>query len=217
MSSDAELFQAFAICYSSDALGTFMRCLEGNADLEEYLGELRRHQYIYPENAVKLRYVENHDLRRFPRLVKNRGLLEAWTCFTFFLPGTTLIFGGQEIMSMARVESADGIPRIDWEAGDPRHPELVRKLAAMKKHPAFSQGAFTIHRAGRKGVAFATIEWKGEVRAGIFNLEGRAGAIRTELADGTWPSLIGGTDVVVRSGEVELEDGAQLFAATARG
>ena len=210
-SSDAELFQAFDICYDYDIHHLLRRYFAGEADLEPWLEALRRQMYSYPGNFVKLRFLENHDLERFALIAKSRAQLVAWTALLFFLQGTTMIFAGQESGATVRMDSADAIPHLDWSASDVELAGLVRRLAAMKKHPAFAEGVFTVRDSGRRGVVFATHGWKGTTWAGVFNVEGRHGTVATGLADGSYENLAGGPSVVVKDGAVALRGDPMIF------
>jgi glycosidase len=203
-SSDAELFQAFDICYDYDIHHLLAAYFVGDAELEPWIDALRRQLHSYPANFVKLRFLENHDLERFARLSGNRHRLVNWTALLFFLQGATMIFAGQEYGSTVRMDSGDSIPHLDWEAGDTSLAELVRALAAIKKHLAFAEGVFTIHESGKRGVVFATYRHDGLIFAGIFNLEHRHAAIATGLPDGEYRDLLGGEPVSVSGGSVTL-------------
>lgn len=216
-SSDAELYQAFDACYDYDIHHLLRRYFAGEADLEPWLEALRRQAYTYPANFVKLRFLENHDLERFAVVAKSRAQLVAWTALLFFLQGTTMIFAGQEHAMTVRMDSGDLIPHLDWSRPDEELAGLFTRLAAMKKHPAFAEGVFTVRDSGRRGVAYLALAWKDEVRAGIFNVEGRHGTVATGLADGTYGNLCGGEAVTVKDGAVTLRGDPMIFTVPARG
>jgi glycosidase len=212
-SSDAELYQAFDICYDYDIHHLLRRYFAGEVDLEPWLEALRRQQYTYPGTFVKLRFLENHDLERFALIATSRAQLVAWTALLFFLQGATMIFAGQEHAATVRMDSADVIPHLDWDAADVELAGLVARLAALRKHAAFAEGVFTVRDSGRRGVVFATYAWKGSTWAGIFNVEGRHGTVATGLADGAYENLAGGAPVAVKDGAVTLRGEAMIFAA----
>ena len=58
--SDSEIFQAFDVSYEYDVYSDFNAYLKGTGSLAEYAAALNRQESIYPDNYVKLRFLENH-------------------------------------------------------------------------------------------------------------------------------------------------------------
>ncbi len=84
MASDSETYEAFDICYDYDTHGELIKYLSGEIDLETLLERKRMQEYIYPENYVKLRFLENHDQPRIASLLQDEKQLIMWTAFMFF-------------------------------------------------------------------------------------------------------------------------------------
>ena len=79
MLSDGEIFQAFDVSYEYDVYQKFLGALTGENSLEEYARAVNRQEWIYPDNYVKLRFLENHDRARAHFLVPEEKALENWT------------------------------------------------------------------------------------------------------------------------------------------
>ena len=98
--TDAQLYEAFDMEYQYDIHEKFMDCFKGeipfNRALPAYLDALNGQEVIYPENYIKLRFLENHDVRRFAELCPDRERRMQWLRFMFFQKGPMLIYGGQE-------------------------------------------------------------------------------------------------------------------------
>lgn len=97
--SDAEILQAFDACYDYDVYPEFSGYLTGDNPLSSYVDKINRQEYIYPDNYVKLRFLENHDRPRASKLIPNENELINWTVFMYFQKGMPLIYGGQEMQN----------------------------------------------------------------------------------------------------------------------
>ena len=94
--SDSQLYQAFDICYDYDIHAYFKAYLSGQSTLAEYAAKINQQEAIYPDDYVKLRYLENHDQPRATSIITGDVALRNWTAFIYFQKGTTLIYAGQE-------------------------------------------------------------------------------------------------------------------------
>ena len=91
--SDSEIFQAFDMAYDYDVYGAMKAYLDGSGSLEAYAGALNRQEYTFPDNYVKLRFLENHDQPRARFLIPDENRLRAWTAFLFFQKGPRTAIG----------------------------------------------------------------------------------------------------------------------------
>jgi glycosidase len=90
--SDSEIFRAFDLSYEYDCYGTFRDCLKGERTLAEYAADINRQEYIFPDNYVKLRFLENHDVPRASFMIPDKKALKNWTAFMFFQKGMALVY-----------------------------------------------------------------------------------------------------------------------------
>ena len=84
--------------YDYDVNLEFRNYLEGKRTLKDYINKLQQQEVIYPENYVKLRFLENHDQPRAKKIIPNLDKLKLWTEFMYFQKGTSLIYNGQEAL-----------------------------------------------------------------------------------------------------------------------
>ena len=69
--TDSECYQAFDLCYDYDVYPAFRAYLRGELPLSAYAERLNMQEYIYPDNYVKLRFLENHDQARAKALISD--------------------------------------------------------------------------------------------------------------------------------------------------
>ena len=100
--SDAELYQAFDAGYDYDVYPYFRDYLEGKISLTQYADRLDAQEWIYPDNYVKLRFLENHDRARAAHILPEEKIRRNWTAFLFFQRGLTMIYNGQEAVTSPR-------------------------------------------------------------------------------------------------------------------
>lgn len=112
--SDSELYRAFDMCYEYDSYWLLDGFLSGENSLKDYVDRLNMQEFIYPDNYVKLRFLENHDRLRAAFLLRNPKMLRNWTAFNFFQKGCTLIYNGQEA-GVDHAPTLFDLDPIDWE------------------------------------------------------------------------------------------------------
>ena len=213
--SDSEIFQAFDISYEYDVFHGFRDYLEGRESLGAYAEALNRQEYTYPENYVKLRYLENHDQLRAAFVIPGETALSNWTAFLYFQKGMTLLYGGQE-RSCVHLPSLFDKDPVDWSFGPDRSEEL-RRLYQLKKHPLLTDGAY--HVRALAGDILLAVRWAGERQlTGIFSVKGNRAPVPVDAPDGQYPNLAGGGSVEVKFGKVRCQGLPIIFesARTAR-
>lgn len=140
--SDSEVYNAFDIEYEYDVWGKFLDYVNGKAPLSRWVEELNMQEYIYPENYIKLRCLENHDQERIKKRVKDETRLINLTAFTYFQKGTTLVYAGQEFEN-------DHLPSlfekevISYNTGFDLS-ELMKKLYTIIKQDIFCDGNYNL-------------------------------------------------------------------------
>lgn len=208
--SDGENYVAFDITYEYDSYPHLINYLEGRASLHDYLERIRIQEGIYPENYVKLRFIENHDKPRAKALIHHESDLRMHMAFNSFLKGPMLIYAGQE----AKAEHApslfdtDTINITDLDEG---FIEFYKALTSIKKHKALAQGLYRIRDVSLCGVVFTTYEYEDSLVAGVFNIEQKCGEVELGLKDGTYKNLIDRTDVVIADGKLKLSGKPVIF------
>lgn len=206
--SDAELYQAFDAAYEYDIYDSFRGCLTGKNTLERYAGDICRQEYIYPENYVKLRFLENHDRPRAAFLLPDEGRLLAWTAFAYFQKGMTLIYAGQE-KGVKHLPSLFDADRVQWDTGRD-FSALMSRLHEIKKDPLFARSSYEV-RALPGGVLMASHSSGGRRCVGIFPVSGGSALVDAALPDGLYTDLISGDTVEVHAGMVDVDGRAVII------
>lgn len=201
--TDSQMYEAFDITYDYDTYVEFIQYLGGKITLEEYLEKKRMQQYIYPEEAIKLRFLENHDHIRAAKLFKEKVDLNNWTAFMFFQKGMSLIYAGQEFRN-TKAPSLFNKDVINREE-DSEFIRFIQKLISIKKRDIFVKGNYEILKCKRNGIIEATYKYKKEKIIGLFNVERRTGYYDLNIKDGNYKCLISGENLEVRNGELKLK------------
>lgn len=206
--SDGELYQAFDVSYDYDIFDSFRDCLMGRVPLERYAEDVNRQEYIYPENYVKLRFLENHDRTRAAFLLPDEKRLLAWTAFIYFQKGMTLIYAGQE-NGVEHLPSLFDADRVQWDTGRD-YSAYMSRLYEIKKEAIFAHSSYEV-KALPGGVLMAT-HTAGERRCvGIFPAAGGNCVVHTGLPDGAYAELIGGGSVEVHAGMLAVGEQAIII------
>ncbi len=187
MASDSETYEVFDICYDYDTHGELLNYFRGGATLEKVMDKKRAQETIYPDNYVKLRYLENHDMPRSADLIKNPELHKMWTAYMFFEKGATLLYAGQEAGD-AHLPSLFEKDPVNWTGLKDGFAQFVTHLGNIKRDPIFSLGRYKIHKLPAEGVIYISYVLGNEKIIGIFNMGLKTGNINLEVYD--WPGII---------------------------
>ncbi|MBR1685000.1 MAG: alpha-amylase [Clostridia bacterium] len=199
--SDGELYQAFDILYDYDVQGKLEDYLHGRGTLAAYADAVQAQEYLYPENFVKLRFLENHDRQRAAALVPDRRRLRNLTAFLYFQHGTTLLYAGQEF-SCAHLPDLFEKDVID-RSGEDLTPYLVR-LLPIRRLPILREGSYRVHAQGE--TVLQAMYRKGEEwLCGTFCVgEEVPERVQVPVPDGYYRDLVDGREIRVEGGEIAL-------------
>lgn len=200
--SDSEIFQAFDAAYDYDIFGIFRGYLEGKLPLSAYAEAVTRQESTFPENYVKLRYLENHDTARAAQMIPDDTALLNWTAFLYFQKGMTLIYGGQEVGTVHRPDLFNKND-ILWNAGQDL-TDLLRRLAELKKEPLLSDSQYRVTALPRD-ILLATHEKGGSKLIGVFSVRGNASLVDVSLPDGQYENLLTGDLMEVYGGRMGMD------------
>lgn len=199
--SDAELYQAFDVGYDYDVYPYFRQYLEGKIPLAQYADRLDSQKWIYPDNYVKLRCLENHDRARAAHIFPDETIRKNWTAFLYFQPGLTMLYAGQEV-DCAHVPNLFNKDPINWKTGRDQS-EFLKTLAKLKRDPIFSEGSYTL-TALPQDVLLATYEQAGRHVVGLFSLRGQSALLNLPVPNGTYVNLLGGQAVEVYENQLAV-------------
>ena len=180
--SDSEIYRAFDISYEYDCYGAFRNYIYGSGSLKEYADAVNRQEYTFPDNYVKLRFLENHDQSRARFLIPDEAALKSWTAFMFFQKGMALVYNGQECAA-AHCPTLFDKDGVDWD--DPENIDLsgfISKLAQIKKDTVFTDSVYSVRAIGND-ILTACHQKDGEKAVGVFPLKGQTSFVPADLPD----------------------------------
>ena len=197
--SDSEIYQAFDATYDYDIHRFFLDCLKGKLPLARYAEAVTRQEAIYPDNYVKLRFLENHDQPRAKQIIGEETALYNWTAFQFFQKGMPLIYAGQEVQA-AHLPSLFNKDPVNWNTGRDLSG-LLRRLSDIRRDPLFADSCYQVEAAPRD-VLVATHRQGDRKLVGVFSVRGESSLVTVELPDGTYENLLDGEAVEVHFGHL---------------
>ena len=206
--SDSEIYQAFDVSYEYDVYYRFKDYLKGKITLAQYAEDINRQEAIYPDNYVKLRFLENHDNARAALLIPDERLRQVWTAFLYFQKGMTLIYAGQE-RGLSHLPNLFDADKVDWNGGRDGS-RLLARLYAIKKDPIFADSSYWV-RALPGDVLLAQHSKGGQRCLGIFPVGGKPALIDVDLPNGLYTNALTGTQVEVHAGMLPVNGEAILI------
>lgn len=205
--SDSEVYQAFDVCYEYDIFAYFKAYLEGKCTLDEYARMVNQQEAIYPENYVKLRYLENHDNLRAKFLMPDERALRNWMAFLYFQKGMTLLYAGQEAQAEVLPDLFDRDP-VRWDGAD--LSGLLRRLNAIKRDPLFMDSRYEVCALPHE-ILYATHRGAGRRLNGVFSVQGQCAILGAGVVDGVYRDLISGEEVRVKAGKMNTKGEPIIF------
>ena len=208
--SDSELYQAFDITYDYDIFGEFQRYLNGQIPLEAYADRINQQESIYPENYVKLRFLENHDRERIASFIRDPVSLDNWTAFLYFQKGTVLLYGGQEFACTHKPSLFEKDPFS--RDSDAVLAPLLQNLYRIRQNPLLRHSTYSV-RVSPDDFLVAEHRSGSHRLIGVFSVKGHRGTVPVDLPSGVYGNQIGGKPVEVRNGTIYSE-GAPVILET---
>ncbi|MBR1857153.1 MAG: alpha-amylase [Oribacterium sp.] len=187
--SDSEIFEAFDVSYDYDIYPAFTGYLTGRSSLSKYVDDINRQEYIYPDNYVKIRFLENHDQSRAHFLIPDKKALENFTAFSFFQKGMAFVYAGQEFGASHLPSLFDRDTVLMEPEGGTDLSELIRTLSAMKKNELFTDSVYKV-TGDEKDVITAVHEKDEKIAAGVFSMSGKAANAYIPLKDGYYTNVL---------------------------
>lgn len=201
--TDSEVYQAFDCAYEYDILANFYQALEGKAPLRLWKYLLNFQQAIYPENAIKVRTLENHDQERIRSRVKSERSNLNCLAYSFFCKGMGFVYNGQEFQYAKRTTLFDKAP-IDWNTPSPKYLTLLKRMLQLKKEDYFSQHKqFYVVEDDQEALELR-YETKKEFIVGVFDILDQKGTYHIDLPDGSYINQINQEEIEIKAGQVDL-------------
>lgn len=208
--SDSEIYQAFDMAYDYDVNVEYLGYFSKRNSLKQYIDRVSIQESIYPNNYVKLRFLENHDQPRAKEIIHDEKTLKIWTGFLYFQKGCTLLYAGQEAQAVTTPSLFD-IDKINLHSINEDFVILLKTLGAIKKKEIMAKGFYEICTAGEKDVILASYTMDNKKLIGIFNVGMEQGEISLKAADGEYTNLTDGAMVTVKQGKFVLQNRIIIF------
>ncbi len=201
--SDSEMYQAFDVLYDYDIYGSLTDYVSGTGTLSSYSDAINRQEFIYPDNYVKLRFLENHDQPRARFLFPKERALRNATAFLYFQKGMTLIYAGQEC-GISHLPSLFDKDTVEWKSKDNIDlSPLMKKLYEIRQNELFTDSTYRT-KTYEDNVIKAIHSRGGKKLIGVFSLDGEPGIIPIHAEDGCYENLIDGKKVEVMHGYISI-------------
>ncbi|MCR5670604.1 MAG: alpha-amylase [Butyrivibrio sp.] len=202
--SDCEMYRAFDVLYDYDIYGNLTDYVSGKGSLDDFADAINRQEYIYPDNYVKLRFLENHDQPRAAFLFPDEKALRNATAFLYFQKGMTLIYAGQE-MGISHLPNLFEKDPVIWRSKDNTDlTELLKSLAEIKRDPLFADSTYRV-KTYDENVLKAIHSRNGKKIVGIFSMKGQAGLVPINAPDGKYVNRIDGRSIEILHGYISID------------
>jgi 1,4-alpha-glucan branching enzyme len=203
-------FAAFDATYAWDWHNTSKKVAQGQADPTAFYGYYAENESLWPREAMRMTYIENHDSNAWEGTVQeNYGAnLVPMTVLSFTGEGIPLVYNGMETCNPKRLEFFEKDP-IDWKQGEGcTYGQLLTDLIAFRKaNPALANGQWGARmvkvETDKPTELFAWVRQKDDNKvAAFFNFT--ASPVTAKLADGLaaggYREFGTGADVVLKAG-----------------
>mmetsp|Transcript_21796 Transcript_21796/g.88770 ORF Transcript_21796/g.88770 Transcript_21796/m.88770 type:complete len:454 (-) Transcript_21796:683-2044(-) len=204
MASEAQLHQAFELCYQYNIFKVAQRCSKGLEEAATLLDVLRLEEASEQPEFVKLRFVDNHDQPRIYDIARSTESANAWLAFSAFIRGAFLVHHGTESFEDRQSSLFDREP-VAWK-GYP-NTELTTQLCALKKLPQIQKGS-QMFLSASPAVCMARVLDSANTVFGVFDVEGKSTGQQEVrgVADGSFRNLIGEGNIEIVGGFISLEN-----------
>lgn len=208
--SDSEIYRAFDLSYDYDCYGELKKYFYGKGTLADYAEAINRQEYTYPDNYVKLRFLENHDQTRARFFIPDIDVLKSWTAFMFFQKGMPLVYAGQE-KAVSHLPSLFDKDTVIWDGEETVDLSgLIAKLSQIKRGKLFADSVYRVEAAGENTLT-ASHEKDGEKAVGVFPFKKETSFVPVDLPDGVYSDLLGGDKKEVFRGGVICSGEAMIL------
>lgn len=214
--SDAEVFQAFDICYDYEVHSEWSAFIHNQIPLREYVRMLNLQECIYPANFSKLRFLENHDQPRVHAITCDKNLTNHWTAFSFFQKGTAFLYAGQERYAIKQPSlfTKDLVEVFSSDANSDSCESLIKELMAIKKRDIIANHIkYTVQACGDFVVQVIYDDGK-EVLTGFFRLKKshETLSIDVEIPDNTYENQLTRTNVHIDNGTLRIDEDVVIIS-----
>lgn len=210
--------EAFDITYSWNLHDLLLAVFAGGASSDSFNELLKNEYYLYPTNALRLRFSTIHrknswDAPAFRKVGPDESKLSAVLAFT--LPGIPLIYNGEEVGNEKSLDLFKKVS-IDWSKGEDFR-ELYSNLTRLRVlHPLFVDGAIEFLKTGtRRVVAFVRSRGNNQVLvvANCSNASQRVELDCSSFGVSSAKEYFSSTKVEIKDKKLTMNLGAYGYAA----
>jgi len=197
--SDGELHAAFDLTYDYDGRELFDAWVRGENTIQAYLDFVELQACLYPKNALKARFLENHDQARAASLVPQEERLRNLTLLWMLLPGSFFAYMGQE-WKLADKPDLFSVDPLDRALQDQDFYTFFRNSHLATKKLRNSRISCSFRQIALGVVLAEGRDTQGPLYTAILNIDGRRGtlsAAKLGLANLNGTNVITGTAVCV--------------------
>ncbi|MFC1480721.1 alpha-amylase family glycosyl hydrolase [Candidatus Neomarinimicrobiota bacterium] len=135
----------FDATYAFNSFRDFRAVAKGKDTPEAIHQAMRNERYGYPQGALRMRFLENHDQLRAGDVLKQEERLLAASIGAFLLPGLPMLYNGAELGIAHRLELFDQ-DVIDWDSGSTYYRSQIAEIFKLRKqYPALIEGDYQPH------------------------------------------------------------------------
>lgn len=208
--SDGEMYQAFDMSYDYDVYPAFKEYVLDEAPLSKYIYALNLQDSNYPDNYIKVKFLENHDQDRIAALIRDIDDLKQWNAFNYLQKGANLIYNGQEVLA-DKVPSLFEKDTIDWEASHDLSTYMSHLANLKKKFIPTDNVPYSLVAHDELNTVTLSHSTKTNKIIGVFNLKKQTGVVAVDLPDGEYTNYITNEKVNIADGQLSLADTPALL------
>ncbi|HAV20530.1 MAG: alpha-amylase family glycosyl hydrolase [Bacillota bacterium] len=176
--SDPELHEAFDLTCDYDGFEYITDYFHGKRPLRDYLNYLHIQETLYPENAAKLRFLEDYRTPRAADFIRSRDSLLNWLVFYTLLPGATLVYTGQEIGAETTPSLYEKGP-INLEDADVELMSFMQKVLGLAKDIKAGCDKFSVEEPA-EGIIKLTWRSNNVAYVALLNMANKYGEIHID-------------------------------------
>ena len=201
IATDNQMYEVFNLCYDYDIYDLFKACMVREIGVRTFSMILENQLAAFEEDALKIRFLENHDRKRGASLIGNDNEYDNWLAYIFFHRGVAFLYCGQEFMATETPSLFDKDP-VDMEKRENDKSVLIRRYNRIRKLGYMTGSKYEIIVNDK---VLMGQYLKGDKKLiGIFNVHGCSGVLDVKLEDGQYMNLIDGELITVRESAVVL-------------
>lgn len=208
--SDSELYNVFHILYDYDIQNYIEGYIEGFIDFGTLIKELRNQEVVYPQDYMKLRFLENHDSKhRIAKKIKDINKLQNWKAFSIFQKGVPLIYNGEEV-KLNKFPDLFNNDKINWDDADKDYLKFIKNLINIIKTDIVKKGIYTINPLIDNCVHLR-YRHNGKTLHGIFNFGRKSRYIPVESLEGDYLNLVSHEVIKITNKGLKLDKAPYIF------